>query len=95
MNAISSSFVASKINSAGNTIALLDVCGTSRTRKWGIWRMARVVRIDAGAVYKNVRSPGVHIVFEREYDARSVNKTEQAHAAARACFDKIEAAQIA
>ena len=70
----------------GSTLTHMEVSGTSGGRTWGIFKIARVVRLAKGVTYKNSRTPGVEILKEVEFDARSNKQTAAANAQAQAAY---------
>lgn len=71
----------------GSTLTHMEVSGTSGGRTWGIFKIARVVRLGKGVTYKNSRTPGAEILASVEFDARSNKQTAAAHAQAHAAYN--------
>jgi hypothetical protein len=59
----------------GATLALHLSSSSSGSRKWGIWRKLRVLCIQPGTVYQSIRSKGVEVIWEREFDLRSQRRS--------------------
>jgi hypothetical protein len=69
-------FLAGKVQQmhklADGTSLVLHLSGSSTgSRRWGIWRTLRVLRIYPGVVYQSSRSKGVEALWAREFDERS------------------------
>ena len=72
--------LAHKAAGDGSTLALLDLTGKTRSRKWGVWRNIRLVKIEPGATYVSTRSTGCKVIKTQEYDARGVRKPVEVRA---------------
>ena len=70
----------------GTTLAHIEVSATCAGRKWGIFRVARVVRLAKGVTYKISSTPGAEILTSAEFDARSAKQTAAATAKVHAAY---------